>query len=102
MDPDAILPAVGRALPAVELASLLPTRTRRLILGWLGLALGSLVVAGFFAMLAAFARTPVVHTLFSGSQFQLALTSHVTFAFTVWFVAFAGVLWIYVGWRSGY
>jgi hypothetical protein len=26
----------------------------------------------------------------------------VTFAFTVWFVAFAGVLWVYVAWRSGY
>jgi hypothetical protein len=93
---------VAPAKPALDIASPLPARTRRLILGWLGLALGSLVVAGFFAMLAAFARTPVVYTLFSASQFQLALTSHVTFAFTVWFVAFAGVLWVYVGWRSGY
>ena len=83
-------------------ASPVPSPVRRLIVGWLGLALGSLVVAGFFAMLAAFARTPVVHTLFDAAQFRLALTSHVTFAFTVWFVAFAGVLWVYVAWRSGY
>ena len=105
MNPDSILAVADRARPArpsAELASPLPAGTRRLIVGWLALALGSLVVAGFFAMLAAFARTPVVHMFFSGGQFQLALTSHVTFAFTVWFVAFAGVLWIYVGWRSGY
>jgi hypothetical protein len=105
MDPDPI--RLGPSLPGptespAEHLSPVPPRTRALIVGWLGLALGSLVVAGFFAMLAAFARTPVVHTFFSGSQFQIALTSHVTFAFTVWFVAFAGVLWVYVGWRSGY
>ena len=35
-------------------------RTRRLLAGWLGLAVGSLVVAGLFAAVAAFARTPVV------------------------------------------
>jgi hypothetical protein len=81
---------------------LLSAPTRRLLVGWLGLALGSLVVAGFFAMLAAFARTPLVYTLFSASQFHLALTAHVTFAFTVWFVAFAATLWVYVAWRSGY
>jgi len=83
-------------------ASPIPARVRRLVVGWLGLALGSLVVAGFFAMLAAFARTPVVYMFFSADLFHLALTSHVTFAFTVWFVAFAGVLWVYVAWRSGY
>ena len=79
-----------------------PAATRRLLIGWLGLALASLVVAGFFAMLAAFARTPVVHRLFNAAQFQLALTSHVTFAFTVWFVTFAGALWIYAAWRANY
>jgi cytochrome c oxidase subunit 1 len=79
-----------------------PAVTRRLLIGWLGLALTSLVVAGFFAMLAAFARTPLVYRLFDAAQFQLALTAHVTFAFTVWFVTFAGALWIYVAWRSNY
>lgn len=105
MSPDAILLIDSRPRPggrAAAATSPLPARMRRLIVGWLALALGSLVVAGFFAMLAAFARTPVVHMLFSAGQFQLALTSHVTFAFTVWFVAFAGVLWVYVAWRSGY
>jgi hypothetical protein len=70
--------------------------------GWVALAVGSLVVAGFFAALAAFARTPAVHRLFSASTFQLALVSHVTFAFTVWFVTFAGALWVYVAWRANY
>ncbi|MBI2199556.1 MAG: cbb3-type cytochrome c oxidase subunit I [Candidatus Rokubacteria bacterium] len=87
-----------------EISSLtvVPAATRRLLIGWLSLALASLVVAGIFAAIAAFARTPVVHTLFSPNAFRLALTSHVTFAFTVWFVTFAGVLWIYVAWRSNY
>jgi hypothetical protein len=79
-----------------------PAATRQLLLGWLALALASLVVAGIFAMLAAAARTPVVHALFSAGLFQLALTSHVTFAFTVWFVTFAGALWVYAAWRAGY
>jgi hypothetical protein len=63
---------------------------------------GSLVLAGLFAAVAAFARTPVVHRLFSAAVFQLTLVGHVTFAFTVWFVAFAGALWVYVAWRAGY
>jgi hypothetical protein len=71
-------------------------------LGWLGLAVGALVVAGLFAAVAAFARTPVVYRLFSAGAFQLALVGHVTFAFTVWFIAFSGALWVYVAWRAGY
>ena len=45
-----------------ELSSLtvVPAATRRLLIGWLSLALASLVVAGIFAAIAAFARTPVV------------------------------------------
>jgi hypothetical protein len=96
---DSRAPRAGRG---AELAPALPAGARRLLVGWLALALGSLVIAGVFAMLAAFARTPVVHAFFNAGQFQLALTSHVTFAFTVWFVAFAGALWVYVAWRSGY
>jgi hypothetical protein len=62
---------------------------------------GSLVVAGLFAALAAFARTPALYRLFSAGQFQRALVAHVTFAFTVWFLAFAGALWVYLAWRAG-
>jgi heme/copper-type cytochrome/quinol oxidase subunit 1 len=82
--------------------AVVPVATRRLLVAWLGLALGSLVIAGFFAMLAAFARTPALHFLPTAELFQLALTSHVTFAFTVWFVTFAGALWTYVAWRANY
>ena len=74
---------------------------RVLLLGGSGF-IGSLVLAGLFAAVAAFARTPVLHRLFSAATFQLTLVGHVTFAFTVWFVAFAGALWVYVAWRAGY
>jgi cytochrome c oxidase subunit 1 len=104
---DGLLPlAPARSAPARHGAAALgpgvvPVATRRLLLGWLGLAVGSLVVAGVFAALAAFARTPAVYRLFSAGQFQRALVAHVSFAFTVWFLAFAGALWVYVAWRAG-
>ncbi|OGL04432.1 MAG: hypothetical protein A3E31_17940 [Candidatus Rokubacteria bacterium RIFCSPHIGHO2_12_FULL_73_22] len=79
------------------------TLTRRLLTAWLGLALGSLVAAGIFAILVAFARTPAVQLLGGAANlFHLALVSHVTFSLTIWFVAFAGVLWTYAAWRSNY
>ncbi len=94
--------AAAAAAPRPAAVAVVPAATRRLLLGWLSLALASLVVAGIFAALAAFARTPAVQILPTAKLFQLALTSHVTFAFTVWFVTFAGALWVYVGWRSNY
>lgn len=92
--------AAGRGEAALRGAPV-PPATRRLLAGWLGLAVGSLVLAGLFAAVAAFARTPAVHRLFSAGAFQVALVSHVTFAFTVWFLTFAGALWVYVAWRAG-
>jgi hypothetical protein len=80
----------------------MPAVTRRLLAGWLGLSVASLVIAGFFAALAAFTRTPAVQLLPSARLFHLALVSHVTFAFTVWFLTFAGALWVYAAWRAGY
>ena len=94
----ALAPSGGAGTPF----QVVPATTRRLLLGWLGLAIGSLVVAGPFAALAAFARTPAVQLLPSANAFHLALVAHVTFAFTVWFVAFAGALWVYAAWRAGY
>jgi hypothetical protein len=73
-----------------------------LLTAWLGLALGSLVIAGLFAILVAFTRMPAVRLLSSANLFHLALVSHVTFALTVWFAAFAGVLGVYAAWRSNY
>jgi heme/copper-type cytochrome/quinol oxidase subunit 1 len=93
---------VARRTATEPAVTVVPVDTGRLLVAWLGLALGSLVIAGFFAMLAAFARTPAVRFLLSAEMFQLALTSHVTFAFTVWFVTFAGAVWTYVAWRANY
>jgi hypothetical protein len=88
---------------AGQLPRAVPAATRRLLTAWLGLALGSLVAAGIFAILVAFARTPAVQLLGSSAGlFHLALVAHVTFALTIWFVAFAGVLWVYAAWRSNY
>lgn len=76
---------------------------QRLLTAWLGLATGSLVVAGLFAALVAFARTPAVRLLGSAATlFHLALIAHVTFALTIWFFAFAGLLWITAAWRYRY
>lgn len=90
----------ARVEPAVEA---MPGATRRLLTAWLALSLGSLVVAGVFAVLVALARTPAVQLLGSAAdRFHFALVGHVTFALTVWFIAFAGALWTYAAWRSGY
>lgn len=80
-----------------------PGATRRLLTAWLALALGSLVVAGLFAILVAFARTPAVELLGTRADlFHLSLVSHVTFSFTVWFITFVSALWVYAAWRSNY
>jgi hypothetical protein len=92
---------VAPAAPGDGAAAVVPASTRRLLTAWLALALGSLVAAGIFAIVVAFARTPAVQLLGSASNlFHLALVSHVTFALTIWFVAFAGALWTYAAWRS--
>ena len=49
---------VSEAPPPVVIA--VPAQTRGLLTAWLSLALGSLVAAGIFAILVAFARTPAV------------------------------------------
>ena len=100
---EAIEPRETSASEAGRLVRAVPAATRRLLTAWLGLALGSLVAAGIFAILVAFARAPAVQLLgSSASLFHLALVAHVTFALTIWFVAFAGVLWVYAAWRSNY
>ena len=95
--------AIGGAVASALASVVVPVATRRLLTAWLGLALGSLVVAGVFAILVAFARTPAVQLLGQAADlFHLALIAHVTFALTVWFLAFGGALWVYAAWRAGY
>lgn len=56
--------------------------------GWLALGVGSLVIAGFFALLIALTRTPLIRLLSDHLTYQRALTGHVTFALLVWFLTF--------------
>ncbi|MBF0126832.1 MAG: cbb3-type cytochrome c oxidase subunit I [Magnetococcales bacterium] len=66
---------------------------RRLAVGWLYLALYSLIGAGLVVILILIARTPWLHTLlpWTGS-FKTALVIHVDLSVLVWFLAFAGFL----------
>ncbi|MEO5332850.1 MAG: hypothetical protein H7839_12575 [Magnetococcus sp. YQC-5] len=66
---------------------------RRLAIGWLLLALYSLIGAGAVVILILIARTPVVHSLLPWTvSFKTALVIHVDLSVLVWFLSFAGVL----------
>ncbi len=70
-------------------------KERRFTLGWLVLAVSSLVFAGIFAFLVAMARTPGVKDLLPGKEyFYIALVTHVDLAVVIWFLAFMGILWV--------
>jgi len=63
--------------------------------GWAGLAIGSLAVAGIFAVLIAVSRIPGIEKLgiWPLDFFQKGLIIHVIFSFVVWFAAVMGALW---------
>jgi len=63
--------------------------------GWAGLAIGSLAVAGIFAILIAVSRIPGIEKLgiWPLDFFQKGLIIHVIFSFVVWFMAVMGALW---------
>ena len=63
--------------------------------GWAGLAIGSLAVAGIFAILIAVSRIPGIEKLgiWPLDFFQKGLIIHVIFSFVVWFMAVMGGLW---------
>jgi len=68
---------------------------RRVLSGWLLLAVGSLAVAGTLALLLALARTPHAQDWLPWpwqSFFRKALVAHVVFAFVVWYLAMLGGL----------
>lgn len=67
---------------------------------WLQIAIGSLVVAGFFAFLTAMTRTPAIRLLATPQAFYTALVSHVTFALTVWLLSALGIVALVVGWLA--
>jgi len=67
---------------------------RRLTIGWLSLALASLVVGGLFTILIVLSRTPVFQEIIPWVDFfHTALVVHVDLTVLVWFLSFAGVLW---------
>jgi len=69
-------------------------RTRRLAIGWLLLALGSLVVGGLLTIVIVLSRTPYVQDIFPWVDlFHTALVVHVDLTVLVWFLAMAGVFW---------
>ena len=70
------------------------TASRRLALGWLSLALGSLVVGGVFTVLIVMSRTPGIQEIFPWIDFfHTALVVHVDLTVLVWFLSCAGILW---------
>lgn len=67
---------------------------RRLAIGWLALALASLVGSGVFSVLLVLSRAPYVKDVFPLVDFfHVALVVHVDLSVLVWFAAFAGVFW---------
>ena len=66
----------------------------RLAIGWLSLAVGSLVVGGLFTILIVLSRTPGIQEVFPWVDFfHTALVVHVDLTVLVWFLSFAGLLW---------
>ncbi len=63
--------------------------------GWAGLAIGSLAIAGIFAVLLAVSRIPGIQnfSLWPLDFFKKGLVIHVVFSFVVWFLAVMGALW---------
>ncbi len=67
---------------------------RRLAIGWLLLAVSSLIIGGLLTILIVLSRTPVFQDIIPWLDFfHTALVVHVDLTVLVWFLAFAGVLW---------
>ncbi|WP_135078249.1 cbb3-type cytochrome c oxidase subunit I [Terasakiella sp. SH-1] len=67
---------------------------------WTLLSVGALAIAGVFALLLVFSRTPIIQDLLPWpwkSFFHKGLVTHVVFSFVVWFLATMGALfcWYY-------
>lgn len=65
---------------------------------WLGLGLMALIGSGLLAILLVLSRTPGIQDIFPLKEFfRSALVVHVDLSVAVWFMAFAAVIWSYVG-----
>jgi len=73
---------------------------RHLTIGWLLLALASLVIGGLFTILIVLSRTPFFNEIIPWIDFfHTALVVHVDMTVVVWFLAFAGVFWSLITYR---
>ena len=81
--------------PTNKLALEMPgERMRHLTIGWLMLALGSLVVGGLLTIVIVLSRTPYIQDIFPWVDlFHTALVVHVDLTVLVWFLGMAGVIW---------
>lgn len=75
-------------------------KVRDLLYTWLLFAVVSAGIAGFLAFLVAMTRTPAVKLLPSARIFHVILVGHVTFALTIWLLAFISAVLVYVTARS--
>ncbi len=71
-------------------------KVRDLLYSWLLFAVTSAGIAGFLAFMVAMTRTPAVKLLPSARIFHVILVGHVTFALTIWLLAFISAVWVYV------
>ncbi len=63
-------------------------------IGWLMLAVGSLLVAGLFTILLVLSRTPFIQEIIPWVDFfHTALVVHVDLTVLVWFLGYAGMFW---------
>ncbi len=68
--------------------------SRKIAIGWLLLALSSLVIGGLFTILIVLSRTPGIQDFFPWVDFfHTALVVHVDLTVLVWFLSFAGLFW---------
>jgi len=83
------------------LASLSSAEAQSELRGWLRLAIGSLAIAGAFALLLAFSRLPGIQNTFPWPLqfFQKGLVIHVIFSFVIWFLSVLGAMSVVVSHR---
>lgn len=84
-------------------AAMAAPEARRELLGWCGLALLSLAIAGVFALLLAVSRVPGINDIFPWPLqfFDKGLVIHVVFSFVVWFLSILGALLTIAAHRVG-
>ena len=68
---------------------------KTLAIGWLKLGIFALLASGLFSLLLVASRTPTVQDMIPWLDFfHTALVVHVNLSVVIWFIAFAGVLWV--------